>query len=140
MQFSEFAINEKVLENIAKKGWESPTYIQSLVIAPAQEGSDILGGAPTGTGKSGAFLIFLAASHANRTNNMVTIKPGNRTIQIAGCEEKLLIPSIRMSIATNGSVRKALKTVPKMLPSRAMTPNRKAKERRSLPAENPRAR
>lgn len=57
MHFSEFAINEQVLENIAKKGWETPTYIQSLVIAPAQEGSDILGGAPTGTGKSGAFLI-----------------------------------------------------------------------------------
>ena len=85
-------------------------------------------------------MIFHAASHANRTNNTVTINPGNRTIQIAGWEEKLLIPSIRMSIATNGSVRKALRIVPKILPISAVTPNRRAKERRNLPAENPRAR
>ena len=52
----------------------------------------------------------------------------------------MLIPSIRMSAATNGSVRNALKMVPKMLPSRATAPNRRAKERRSCPAEKPRVR
>ena len=49
----------------------------------------------------------------------------------------LLIPSIRISTATSGSVRKALRIVPKILPARVITPNRRAKDRRSCPAEKP---
>ena len=57
MGFENFALPEIISSNIASLGWEKPTHIQDLVLAPALEGSDILGGAPTGTGKSGAFLI-----------------------------------------------------------------------------------
>ena len=57
MQFSELGLPEFLLENIQKLGWETPTYIQELVIPKALEGTDILGGAPTGTGKSAAFLL-----------------------------------------------------------------------------------
>ena len=57
MQFSELGLPEFLLENIQKLGWETPTYIQELVIPKALEGSDILGGAPTGTGQSAAFLL-----------------------------------------------------------------------------------
>lgn len=57
MLFEEFLLPENLLSNIEKLGWEKPTPIQTLVIPKALEGADILGGAPTGTGKSAAFLI-----------------------------------------------------------------------------------
>ena len=88
----------------------------------------------------GDFLIFPDANQANSQNSTVTMIPGNTTVKISGRAEKLLMPSMRMSIATNGSVRKALRIVPIILPSREITPNRRAKERRSCPAEKPRVR
>lgn len=57
MQFDEFGLPEFLLDNIKKLGWDKPTPIQTLVIPKALEGKDILGGAPTGTGKSAAFLL-----------------------------------------------------------------------------------
>ena len=59
MQFDECELPEALNNNIAACGWEQPTPIQQLVIPKACEGFDILGGAPTGTGKSAAFLIPL---------------------------------------------------------------------------------
>ena len=61
MLFEEFELPEFLLENIANLGWEKPTPSQTLVIPKALEGADILGGAPTGTGKSAAFLIPVIA-------------------------------------------------------------------------------
>ncbi len=48
-----------------------------------------------------------------------------------GCEEKLLIPNIRRSAATNESVRKALHTTPIKAPRRDTIPNCSAKDIRS---------
>ena len=59
MQFADFDLPEVINTNIKSCGWEIPTPIQQLVIPKACEGFDILGGAPTGTGKSAAFLIPL---------------------------------------------------------------------------------
>ena len=47
-------------------GWEAPTAIQSLVLPQALQGADILGSAPTGTGKSAAFLLPIIARLAQR--------------------------------------------------------------------------
>ncbi|MGN0903157.1 MAG: DEAD/DEAH box helicase [Succinivibrio sp.] len=57
MDFASLGIPENLLSNISNSGWSVPTPIQQLVIPKALEGCDILGGAPTGTGKSAAFLI-----------------------------------------------------------------------------------
>ena len=59
--FEEFTLPGFVLDAVEKMGWEEPTPIQSLVIPQALEGADILGGAPTGTGKSAAFLLPIIA-------------------------------------------------------------------------------
>lgn len=59
MQFADFDLPEVINTNIKSCGWEIPTPIQQLVIPKACDGFDILGGAPTGTGKSAAFLIPL---------------------------------------------------------------------------------
>ncbi len=57
MEFADFSLKEPLYQNIQNQGWLNPTHIQDLVIPAAIAGSDILGGAPTGTGKSAAFLI-----------------------------------------------------------------------------------
>jgi ATP-dependent RNA helicase SrmB len=57
MTFEEFDLPPFLLENIQKKGWEKPTEVQEQVLPAALSGRDVMGGAPTGTGKSGAFLV-----------------------------------------------------------------------------------
>lgn len=57
MTFEDFPLPDFLQDDILYKGWETPTPIQQIVIPKALEGADILGGAPTGTGKSAAFLI-----------------------------------------------------------------------------------
>ncbi|CAM4028164.1 MULTISPECIES: ATP-dependent RNA helicase SrmB [Pseudoalteromonas] len=57
MQFSEFDLDAKVLAAIDKMGYETATSIQQLAIPEALIGRDILASAPTGTGKTAAFLI-----------------------------------------------------------------------------------
>ena len=57
--FADFSIDQRIKENIAKKGYETPTPIQDQAIPFILEGRDIVGIANTGTGKTGAFLIPL---------------------------------------------------------------------------------
>ncbi len=74
MQFSELGLPDFLVENISKLGWETPTPVQTLVLPKALEGFDILGGAPTGTGKSAAFLLPIIARLS------LEKKPGVRAI------------------------------------------------------------
>ena len=57
MQFSELDLDAKVLAAIDKIGYQTATSIQQLAIPEALIGRDILASAPTGTGKTAAFLI-----------------------------------------------------------------------------------
>jgi ATP-dependent RNA helicase RhlE len=57
--FSDFAITDLIKENIAYKGYTSPTPIQDQAIPLLLEGRDVIGTANTGTGKTAAFLIPL---------------------------------------------------------------------------------
>ena len=59
LQFSDFKLNKQVLEGISDLEYRNPTPIQRKVIPIAMAGHDILGIAPTGTGKTAAFLIPL---------------------------------------------------------------------------------
>jgi superfamily II DNA/RNA helicase len=58
-KFSDFPIDERVLVNIMAKGYENPSPIQDQAIAYALKGTDVIGLANTGTGKTAAFLIPL---------------------------------------------------------------------------------
>ncbi|WJG08621.1 ATP-dependent RNA helicase SrmB [Aliiglaciecola sp. LCG003] len=55
--FEQLDLDEKLCSAVADMGYTNPTSIQSLVIPPAMEGKDILANAPTGTGKTAAFLL-----------------------------------------------------------------------------------
>lgn len=66
MLFEDYALPGFLLEAMVDLGWEAPTAIQSLVLPQALQGADILGSAPTGTGKSAAFLLPIIARLAQR--------------------------------------------------------------------------
>ncbi|OKO99706.1 ATP-dependent RNA helicase SrmB [Xenorhabdus eapokensis] len=55
--FSEFELDESLLEALNDKGYERPTAIQAAAIPAAMDGRDVLGSAPTGTGKTAAYLL-----------------------------------------------------------------------------------
>lgn len=56
-QFSELDLHENLIDALRDKGYERPTAIQAEAIPPAMEGRDVLGSAPTGTGKTAAYLL-----------------------------------------------------------------------------------
>ena len=57
MTFEELELDETLCHAVADMGYETPTNIQELVIPLAMDGRDILASAPTGTGKTAAFLL-----------------------------------------------------------------------------------
>jgi len=59
IKFSELALSEELQQAIAEMGFENATPIQSQAIPHILEGSDIIGQAQTGTGKTAAFGVPL---------------------------------------------------------------------------------
>ncbi|MEG9491129.1 ATP-dependent RNA helicase SrmB [Mannheimia indoligenes] len=57
MTFEELDLSPQLLKALVKKGYSRPTAIQQATIPAALEGRDLLGSAPTGTGKTAAFLL-----------------------------------------------------------------------------------
>lgn len=57
MQFSELNLSQPILRALAHEGYTTPTPIQQQAIPHALAGSDVLGSAQTGTGKTAAFAI-----------------------------------------------------------------------------------
>ncbi|MDG2943432.1 ATP-dependent RNA helicase SrmB [Exercitatus varius] len=55
--FDDFDLAPGLLKALAKKGYNRPTAIQQETLPAAMEERDILGSAPTGTGKTAAFLL-----------------------------------------------------------------------------------
>jgi len=60
--FEQFDLSQELIGGIQKAGYKKPTSIQELVLPPAMDGKDILASAPTGTGKTAAFVLP-AAQH-----------------------------------------------------------------------------
>ena len=55
--FSELELDDSLLNALDTLGFDRPTAIQAAAIPPALDGHDILGSAPTGTGKTAAYLL-----------------------------------------------------------------------------------
>lgn len=55
--FNDFAVNDLIKENLAAKGYQTPSPIQDQTIPVALNGQDVIGIANTGTGKTAAFAV-----------------------------------------------------------------------------------
>lgn len=55
--FEEFDLSPELLKAVAKQGYSRPTQVQLEAIPAAMDMYDVLGSAPTGTGKTAAFLL-----------------------------------------------------------------------------------
>jgi len=87
--FKDFAIDERLKNNIIKKGYQSPTPIQDRVIPHILNGHDVVGIANTGTGKTAAFLIPLINKVlANPKENVLVVAPTRELAQQINVELK----------------------------------------------------
>ncbi len=77
--FADFAIDSRLKQNIIAKGYTMPTPIQDRTIPHILRGSDVVGIANTGTGKTAAFLIPLI--------NKTLLDPKSRTLIVVPTRE-----------------------------------------------------
>src|SRR6185295_11674140 len=57
MAFSKFGLSDQVLEGVRAMGYVEPTPIQLRAIPLIMAGTDVIGSAQTGTGKTAAFAL-----------------------------------------------------------------------------------
>jgi ATP-dependent RNA helicase RhlE len=72
LNFQKLNLNPLILKALEKKGYNSPTPIQSQSIPHLLNGSDILGIAQTGTGKTAAFSLPLLDKLSKKTKTKST--------------------------------------------------------------------
>ena len=71
MDFTSLGVPEQLIAALAKRGITAPTEIQTAFIPAARAGENLIGEAPTGTGKTLAYLLPI----------MERIDPAVRTAQ-----------------------------------------------------------
>ena len=81
MAFEELNLHPDLIRAVEAQGWQDPTPIQQQAIPPILEGRDVLGAAQTGSGKTGAFVLFLF--HHLLTDR----KPGPRVLVLVPTRE-----------------------------------------------------
>lgn len=75
-RFADFLLDQRIKENIQKKGYVSATPIQDQAIPVLLQGKDVIATANTGTGKTAAFLIPLVHNVlTNKTRKVLIITP-----------------------------------------------------------------
>ncbi|MCL1602482.1 DEAD/DEAH box helicase [Succinatimonas hippei] len=107
MSFFDLDLPEEIVACALAQGWQQPTAVQTLVIPKALEGHDILGGAPTGTGKSAAFLLPALARLLTLENTLgvkvLVLEPTRElAVQVADVASSLIsaIPDAPYTSAT----------------------------------------
>lgn len=85
--FADFQYDERLKQTVAAKGYTSPTPIQDRAIPHILRGSDIVGIANTGTGKTAAFLLPLIHKILTNRHERVLIVAPTRELAIQIDEE-----------------------------------------------------
>lgn len=80
--FQNFDLPQKCLQALNTMGFTAPTPIQAQTIPIALEGQDVLGTAQTGTGKTGAFAIPLAAKLLTSPDESVLVLTPTRELAL----------------------------------------------------------
>jgi ATP-dependent RNA helicase DeaD len=84
--FRDLKLSEPLIRVLDEIGYETPTPIQSQAIPPLMSGRDLLGHAPTGTGKTAAFALPLLSDIdvQNKNVQVLTLTPTRElAIQVA---------------------------------------------------------
>lgn len=87
MEHFDFDLSQETRRAIEDMGYDAPTPIQALAIAPLLEGKDVIGQAQTGTGKTAAFGIPIIEKidAADRTTQALVVCPTRElAVQTAG--------------------------------------------------------
>ena len=96
-QFSDFNFNPGLMANIVSKGYAEPTPIQDKIISHILQGSDVMGAANTGTGKTGAFLIPLIQKVLkNPKEKVIIVVPTRELAEQINREFKSLAKGLRI--------------------------------------------
>lgn len=96
-KFSEFNIDSRLKENILSKGYDLPTPIQDKAIPYILRGSDIVGIANTGTGKTGAFLIpLIQKAIADKKEKILIVAPTRELAMQINQEFKSFARNLKM--------------------------------------------
>jgi ATP-dependent RNA helicase RhlE len=86
-RFADFEVDERLKDNIIKKGYVTPTPIQDQAIPQVLSGRDVVGIANTGTGKTAAFLIPLIHKVLSQPKENVLILVPTRELAMQIDEE-----------------------------------------------------
>ncbi|KAL5627655.1 hypothetical protein BROUX41_003808 [Berkeleyomyces rouxiae] len=69
VSFADFGLDPRLLQAIAKEGYQQPTLVQRKAIPLALEGKDVLAKAKTGSGKTAAYLLPVLQAIVRRKQN-----------------------------------------------------------------------
>ena len=86
-KFVDFPLDPQIQKNIAHKGYITPTPIQDQIIPEILAGSDVVGIASTGTGKTAAFLLPLIDKIMKHPGQKVLIVTPTRELAVQIMEE-----------------------------------------------------
>nr|NLJ03213.1 DEAD/DEAH box helicase [Bacillota bacterium] len=84
--FKQLGLSTETLQAISKLGFEEPTPIQKEAIPAALSGADVIGQAPTGTGKTAAFglpMIERITPESSHIQGLVLVPTRELAIQVA---------------------------------------------------------
>jgi ATP-dependent RNA helicase DeaD len=86
--FIRLGVSEMMVRALTRAGFHEPSPIQEQMIAPAMAGRDCLGNAPTGTGKTAAFLVpILEKIDEKERHPQVLVLAPTRELVVQICRE-----------------------------------------------------
>src|SRR5690606_34301160 len=88
--FEDLGLHESLVRSTAALGFRAPTPIQAAAVPPALAGRDVLASAPTGTGKTAAFLLPLLQRLKDRPRGATRALILTPTRELAGQIEEQL--------------------------------------------------
>lgn len=103
--FTSFGLPEKLMQNLNRMQFLTPTPIQAAAIPVALEGRDILGSAQTGTGKTGAFGIPLIAKLMEDEYAMGLVMTPTRELAsqvLAALQQMIPVANIKAALLIGG--------------------------------------
>ena len=103
--FMRLGVSETMGRALVRAGYHEPTPIQEQMIAPALAGRDCLGNAPTGTGKTAAFLVPILEKldeRQRRPQALVLAPTRELVVQICREFEKLCFGRRTRAVAVVG--------------------------------------